>query len=106
MRRTVGTYEIDDDPARVDPEVAVAFLTTEAYWGRWRGEPDIRRQIAQAWRVTGAYDQAGEMVGFARAFGDGGSAYLADVFVLPAHRGAGLGQAIVAMIVEGGPGAA
>jgi RimJ/RimL family protein N-acetyltransferase/GNAT superfamily N-acetyltransferase len=106
MRRTVGTYEIDDDPARVDPAAAVAFLTTEAYWGRWRGEPDIRRQIAQAWRVTGAYDQAGEMVGFARAFGDGGSAYLADVFVLPAHRGAGLGQAIVAMIVEGGPGAA
>ena len=45
------------------------------------------------------------MVGFARAFGDGGSAYLADVYVLPAHRGAGLGQAIVAMMVEDGPGA-
>jgi RimJ/RimL family protein N-acetyltransferase/GNAT superfamily N-acetyltransferase len=105
MRRAVGTYEIDDDPARVDAAVAVAFLTTEAYWGRWRGEPDIRRQIAQAWRVTAAYDQAGAMVGFARAIGDGGSAYLADVFVLPAHRGAGLGQAIVEMMVEGGPGA-
>ena len=91
MRRAVGTYEIDDDPARVDPAAAVAFLTTEAYWGRWRGEPDIRRQIAAAWRVTGAYDQAGAMVGFARAFGDGGSAYLADVYVLPAHRGAGPG---------------
>jgi N-acetyltransferase len=105
MRRAVGTYEIDDDPARVDAAAAVAFLTTQAYWGRWRGEPDIRRQIAQAWRVTGAYDRAGAMVGFARAFGDGGSAYLADVFVLPGHRGAGLGQAIVAMMVEGGPGA-
>ena len=105
MRRAVGTYEIDDDPARVDAAVAVSFLTTEAYWGRWRGEPDIRRQIAQAWRVTGAYDRDGAMVGFARAFGDGGSAYLADVFVLPGHRGAGLGQAIVEMIVEGGPGA-
>ena len=45
------------------------------------------------------------MVGFARAFGDGGSAYLADVYVLPAHRGAGLGQAIVAMMIEEGPGA-
>ena len=81
MRRAVGSYEIDDDPARVDPAAAVAFLTTQAYWGRWRGEQDIRRQIAAAWRVIGAYDQAGAMVGFARAFGDGGTAYLADVYV-------------------------
>jgi RimJ/RimL family protein N-acetyltransferase/GNAT superfamily N-acetyltransferase len=105
MRRAIGTYELDDDPARVDPAAAVAFLTTGAYWGHWRGEPDIRRQIAAAWRVTGVYDQAGAMVGFARAVSDGGSAYLADVYVLPAHRGAGLGQAIVAMMVDEPPGA-
>jgi RimJ/RimL family protein N-acetyltransferase len=45
------------------------------------------------------------MVGFARAISDGGTAYLADVYVRPEHRGAGLGQAIVAMMVEAGPGA-
>ena len=101
----VGNYEIDDDPARIDPAAAVAFLTTGAYWGRWRTGPDIRRQIAAAWRLVGAYDPAGAMVGFARAFGDGGSAYLADVYVLPAHRGRGLGRAIVAMMIEEGPGA-
>ncbi len=105
MRRAVGTYEIDDDPARIDPAAAVAFLTTGAYWARWRSEQDIRRQIAAAWRVTGAYDETGAMVGFARAISDGGSAYLADVYVLAAHRGAGLGKAIVAMMVEEGPGA-
>jgi N-acetyltransferase len=105
MRRTAGNYEIDDDPARIDPAAAVAFLTAGAYWARWRSEQDIRHQIAAAWRVTGAYDEAGAMVGFARAFSDGGSAYLADVYVLPAHRGAGLGKAIVAMMVEEGPGA-
>lgn len=44
------------------------------------------------------------MVGFARAFGDGGSAYLADLCVLPGHRGAGLGKAIVPMMIEDGPG--
>jgi len=102
---TVGSYELDDDPARVDPAAAAAFLTAGAYWARWRTEPDIRRQIAAAWRVIGAYDPAGAMVGFARAFSDGGSAYLADVYVLPAHRGRGLGQAIVAMMIEQGPGA-
>jgi len=105
MRRACGNYEIDDDPARIDPAAAVSFLTTEAYWGRWRGEQEIRRQIAVAWRVVGAYDQSGAMTGFARAFSDGGSAYLSDVYVLSAHRGAGLGRAIVAMMIEDGSGA-
>jgi N-acetyltransferase len=98
-------YEIDDDPARVDEDAAIAFLTTQAYWGRWRDAAVIREQIRSAWRVLAAYDSAGAMVGFARAFSDGGSAYLADVYVLPAHRGAGLGTAIVAAMVEEGAGA-
>jgi RimJ/RimL family protein N-acetyltransferase len=105
IRRAAGNYELDDDPARIDPAAAAAFLTTEAYWGRWRTEHDIRRQIATAWRVIGAYDAAGAMVGLARAISDGGSAYLADVYVLSAHRGRGLGKAIVAMMIEEGPGA-
>lgn len=98
-------YEIDDDPARVDAAAAVAFLTTQAYWARWRDEGFIRKQIAAAWRVVAAYDSAGAMVGFARAFSDGASAYLADVYVLPAHRGAGLGTAIVRAMIEEGGGA-
>ena len=105
MQTVIGDYELDDDPARIDPAAAVSFLTTEAYWGRWRGEQEIRQQIAAAWRVVGAYDQSGAMIGFARAFSDGGSAYLSDVYVLPAHRGAGLGRAIVRMMIEDGPGA-
>ena len=40
MRRAVGNYELDDDPARIDPAAAAAFLTTEAYWGRWRTEQE------------------------------------------------------------------
>ncbi|MGH3152305.1 MAG: GNAT family N-acetyltransferase, partial [Streptosporangiaceae bacterium] len=105
MRSTAGSYELDDDPGQVDAQAAVAFLTTQAYWGRWRGAEDIKRQFAEAWRVVGAYDHAGAMVGFARALADGGCAYLADVYVLPEHRGTGLGKAIVRMMVEDGPGA-
>ena len=105
MRMAAGDYEIDDDPGRVDAEVAVAFLTTDAYWARWRGAEDIKGQIAAAWRVVGVYDRAGAMIGFARAWGDGGTAYLSDVYVLPEHRGAGLGQAIVRMMIDDGPGA-
>ena len=104
-RMSAGDYELDDDPSRVDADAAVAFLTTEAYWGRWRGAQDIKGQIAAAWRVVGVYDRAGAMIGFARAWGDGGNAYLSDVYVLPEHRGAGLGQAIVRMMIDDGPGA-
>lgn len=103
-RVTAGQYELDDDPGRVDVAAAAGFLTTEAYWARWRSPEVIGHQIAAAWRVVGAYDQAGAMVGFARAFSDGASAYLADVYVLPAHRGTGLGTAIVALMVDDGPG--
>ena len=105
MRMTAGSYQLDDDPARIDVDAATAFLTTSVYWARWRTAEDIKQQIAGAWRLAGAYDAAGEMVGFARASGDGSSEYLADVYVLPGHRGAGLGKALVRMMVEEGPGA-
>jgi RimJ/RimL family protein N-acetyltransferase len=105
MRSSAGGYVIDDDPGRIDAGAAVAFLTTEAYWGRSRTETDISRQIATAWRVVGAYDRTGAMVGFARAFSDGGNAYLCDVYVLSGHRGAGLGKAIVRAMIDDGPGA-
>src|SRR6202044_1558888 len=39
----VAGYEIDDDPGRIDAGAAAVFLTTEAYWARWRDEPEIRR---------------------------------------------------------------
>jgi GNAT superfamily N-acetyltransferase len=90
------------------PDLAVyAFLYTEAYWGRWRGRSEVDRQLDTAWRVVGAYEKAtGALVGFARAVSDGVSlAYLADVFVDRAHRGRGLGKALVAEMIEASPGA-
>jgi RimJ/RimL family protein N-acetyltransferase/GNAT superfamily N-acetyltransferase len=105
MRMTAGRYQLDDDPARIDVAAAIAFLTTSVYWARWRTAEDIKEQFATAWRLVGAYDASGQMVGFARAAGDGSSEYLADVYVLPEHRGAGLGKAIVRMMIDQGPGA-
>jgi GNAT superfamily N-acetyltransferase len=46
------------------------------------------------------------MVGFARGISDGyDTAYLADVYVLAAHRGQGLAQALVQEMIDDGPGA-
>ena len=102
----VPGYEFDDDGARVDRAAVWAFLSTEAYWGRWRDRPDLDRQLDAAWRVVGAYEAAtGALVGFARAVSDGVSvAYLADVFVTAEHRGRGIGQGLVTTMIEEGPG--
>jgi GNAT superfamily N-acetyltransferase len=99
-------YAFDDDPARIDVDIVWMFLTNEAYWSTWRTRVDVERQLADAWRVVGCYHPTDGMVGFARAVSDGVAlAYLADVFVLPAHRGHGLGERLVATMIDGGPGA-
>jgi GNAT superfamily N-acetyltransferase len=49
----------------------------------------------------GLYAPAGKQAGFARVVSDRAQyAYLADVFVLPEHRGRGLGTWLVACILE------
>ena len=95
-------YEFDDDPARIDRAVVWQFMSEQAYWGGWRDQDVVHRQIDVSWRVVGGYHRAtGAMVAFARAISDGFSlAYLADVFVLPAHRGHGLGVALVDTMIE------
>ncbi|MCR2763323.1 GNAT family N-acetyltransferase [Microbacterium sp. zg.B48] len=100
-------YELDDEPVRISRDAVWAWLSAQAYWGRWRTRADVDAQIENAWRVVGAY-RAGtdELVGFARAASDGvGFAYLADVYVLDAHRGHGLGKRLVRTMIDEGPGA-
>lgn len=103
---TRPTYEMSDDPARVDREVVWDYLSTQAYWGRWRTRDIVERQIDASWRVVGAYTEPdGHMVGFARAISDGVAlAYLADVFVVPRHQGLGVGTRLVAAMIDDGPG--
>ena len=96
-----GGDEVDDDPARVDRDVVWEYLSTRAYWGRRRARADVEAQLDVAWRVVGAY-RGGAMVGFARAVSDGVAfGYLADVFVLEVARGAGLGKALVEVMLAG-----
>lgn len=98
-------YRFVDDRSLLDPDAAWAYLSTEAYWGRWRDRADFDAQVASAWRVVGCLDGEDRTVGFARAISDGVSlAYLADVFVAPEHRGHGLGVRLVEVMVDEGPG--
>lgn len=99
-------YEIDDAPERIQHNAVWAWLSSEAYWARWRARADLEAQLDGAWRVVGAYRaDTGEQVGFARAVSDGVSfAYLADVYVGADHQGAGIGRRILARMIDEGPG--
>lgn len=99
-------YVLDADPTRLQREVIWAWLSTEAYWGRWRTRDAVDAQIDGAWRVVGVYRaDTGEQVGFARATSDGiGFAYLADVYIDSEHQGAGLGKRMMQLMIDDGPG--
>ncbi len=102
-RRVAGGLELDDDPARIDRAEVHRFLSEESYWAGGRSRETQDRLIETAARVVGLYD-GDRQVGFCRAASDGVSfVYLADVYVLGAYRGRGLGEELVREMVENGP---
>jgi predicted N-acetyltransferase YhbS len=102
IRKLGDGYELDDDPGRVDLDAVHDYLANESYWAEGRSRETVERLVREASRVVGVYYE-GNQVGFARAFSDGCAlAYLADVYVLPDHRGRGLGVELVREMVENG----
>jgi GNAT superfamily N-acetyltransferase len=103
MRRKLdGGYELDDDPDRIDVDAVHAFLS-QSYWAEGRPRETVERLVHGAQRVVGLYHD-GLQVGFCRAVSDDASVtYLADVYVLPEHRGRGLGVELVHEMIENGP---
>lgn len=105
MKRELGDgYELDDDPDRIDIAAVHAYISGESYWGQGRSRERVERAVRKADRVVGLYKD-GAQVGFCRAVIDDGAnvAYLADVYVLAAHRGSGLGVELVREMVDNGP---
>ena len=87
-------YEISTDRARLDIDLVHRFLAQESYWAKGRDRPIVERSIENS-MPFGAYLD-GRQVGFARVVTDRATfAWLADVFVLPEHRGHGLGKQLV-----------
>jgi GNAT superfamily N-acetyltransferase len=104
MKRVLDDgYELDDDPGRIDLVVVHCYLSEDAYWARERTYEHQSELNRAAARVVGLYRQD-QQLGYARAISDRVSlAYLADLFVLPEHRGRGLGAELVREMVERGP---
>src|ERR1700727_2198881 len=86
-----GGYEIDDDPGRLDVDAIHAFLARDAYWSAGIPRDVLSRAIAGSLNFGLYRDRA--QVGFARVVSDKATfAWLADVYVLPDHRGHRLGH--------------
>jgi GNAT superfamily N-acetyltransferase len=100
IKTLAGGYELDDDRARIDVEAVHRYISGESYWGRGRPRTLVTASLEGSMRLIGLYHD-GAQVGFARVVGDGAlMAYLADVYVLAAHRGRGLGVALVRFTVD------
>jgi len=90
-------YDISTDPTRLDIAAVHAFLT-RAYWSVGIPIATVERAVANSLCV-GAY-LGTEQVGFARVVTDKSTfAYLADVYVLEAHRGRGLSKRLMQAVV-------
>ncbi len=94
----MNTYDISTDPSRLDIEAIHAFLV-RSYWSPGIPRELVARAIANS-MCFGIY-LGDAQVGFARVVTDRASfAYLADVYVLEAHRGQGLSKRLVAQVLD------
>jgi len=91
-------YEISTDTARFDVDLIHDFLRN-SYWARNIPRTVVEKCIRGS-LCFGAF-AGGQQVAFARAITDRVTfAYLADVFVLPAHRGRGVARLLMRSILD------
>jgi GNAT superfamily N-acetyltransferase len=84
-------YLISTDRSRLNIDLIHDFLSKTSYWAIGRGRDVVQRSIDNSLSF-GVY-KGTDQVGFARVVTDYATfAWIADVFVLPEHRGHGLSK--------------
>src|SRR5262249_34225716 len=96
--RHMPAYEITCDKARFDVSAIHSFLS-QSYWSPGIPRAGVERAIANS-LCFGVLSHGGQ-VGFARVVTDKATfAYVADVYVLPEHRGRGLARRLMEQVVR------
>lgn len=86
-----GEYLISTDPSRLDVALIHDFISNTSYWGQGRTLEVVQRALDNSLNF-GLFKNSNQ-VGFARVVTDYATfAWIADVFVLPEHRGRGLSK--------------
>lgn len=84
-------YSITTDNSKLDVNLIHQYLSKESYWAKGIPKQVVEKSIANSLCFGLLYND--EQVGFARLITDKATfAYLADVFVIEAHRGKGLSK--------------
>jgi GNAT superfamily N-acetyltransferase len=90
----MSDYRLSEDPADLDMDRVVHWISTDAYWAKGRTREVVERSFANAFPV-GLYAPGGQQVAVARIVSDLATfAWLCDVYVEPGHRGRGLGTTL------------
>jgi len=94
----MSDYEFTTDTRRMDFAAIHGYLA-RSYWATGVPADVVRRAIENSLCFAVVLDR--ELVGFARVVTDKATfAYLADVFILEAHRGKGLSKRLMAFVLE------
>jgi GNAT superfamily N-acetyltransferase len=89
-------YLISTDPAKLDLGIIHGYLST-SYWAENIPFAIVEKSVANSLCFGLYYEQ--QQIGFARLITDRATfAYLADVFILEAHRGKGLSKWLIKTI--------
>jgi GNAT superfamily N-acetyltransferase len=101
-------YVISTKKDMLDVKVIHRFLNEDSYWSKGMDYHLVEASIANSQLCYGVYIERTsdgcaerEQIGFARVITDYVKfAWLADVFILPAHRGKGLSKWLLSCILE------
>jgi GNAT superfamily N-acetyltransferase len=94
----MGTLQISTNKDRLDIGLVHRFLSNEACWSRGIPREVVERAIDGSLCFGGYLE--GRLVAFARVVTDGATfGYLADVFVVPEHRGQGHARTLMAAVM-------
>lgn len=90
-------YTVTTDNAKMDITVIHQYLSEDSYWAVGISREIVERSITNSLSFGVFYNE--QQIGFARLVTDKATfAYLADVFILPAHRGKGLSKWLMEVI--------
>jgi GNAT superfamily N-acetyltransferase len=92
-REPVAGYSVTSDQSRIDITAVHDYLSNESYWAKGVPIEVVRKSIENSVSFA-VLDPQGKLAGFAATF-----AYLADVFILEAHRGKGLSKFLMQEIL-------
>ncbi len=97
-RENLEEIRVSSDRSDIDVALVHRYLSEQSYWAKGIARALVEKSIANSLCFGGFLGNS--QIAFARVVSDYATfAYLADVFVLPEHRGKGYSKTLIAAVV-------